>query len=125
MKRSHKIALVLLGGASAGAFSGCSPSSIGRPVRISSQCVYVNDYSVPGAGYYHAPFRRFYPFPYNFYDSRMRMYYFGGQWGLTPFQSPINISSPSEDAARLAEASRTDIVRGGFGGSSGGFFGGS
>jgi hypothetical protein len=121
VKRSHKLALVLLGGASAGAFSGCSQPSIGRPVRISSQCVYVNDYFVPGAGYYHAPFRRFYPFAYNHFDPRLKMYFFGGQWGFSPFQSPINISSPTEDAAKLAEASRTDIVRGGFGSTSGGF----
>jgi hypothetical protein len=122
VKRSHRIALVLLGGASAGAFSGCSESDAARPVRISSQCVYVNDYYVPGAGYYHAPFRRFYPFRYNSYDTRAKLYYFGGQWGRSPFQSPINISSPFEDAARLAEASRTDVVRGGFGGTSGGFY---
>ncbi len=90
-------------------------------MRISSQCVYVNDYYVPGVGYYHAPFRRFYPHTYNYYDSRMKMYFFGGQWALFPFQSPINISSPTDDVARLAEVSRTDIVRGGFGGISGGF----
>ncbi len=118
MKRSQKIALVLLGGASAGAFSGCAPSGVARPVRISSRSVYVNDYFVPGAGYYHAPFRRFYPFPYNHYDARMKMYFFGGQWGYSPLQSPINISSPTEDAASLAEASRTDVVRGGFGSTS-------
>jgi hypothetical protein len=112
---------VLLGGASAGAFLGCSESGVGRPVRISSQCVYVNDYYVRGAGYYHAPFHRFYPFRYNSYEPRVKMFFFGGQWGPQPFQSPINISSPTEDAARLAEASRTDIVRGGFGWSSGGF----
>lgn len=121
MKRSHKVALVLLGGASTAAFSGCLQSVAGEPVRISTQCVYVNDYFVPGAGYYHAPFRQFYPFPYNSYDSRTKMYYFGGKWGFYPNQSVINISSPTEGAAKLAEASRTDIVRGGFGTSSGGY----
>jgi hypothetical protein len=121
VKRSHRIALVLLGGASAGAFSGCSQPGIGSPVRISSQCVYVNDYYVPGVGYYHAPFHRFYPYRYNSYDPRVKMYFAGGQWALLPYQSPINISSPTEDAAKLAEASRTDIVRGGFGRSSGGY----
>jgi hypothetical protein len=121
VKRSHKVALVLLGGASAGAFSGCSRSSTDGPLRISTQCVYVNDFHVPGVGYYHAPFRRFYLLPYNSYDARLKMYFFGGQWGASPFQSPINISSPTEDAATLAEASRTDIVRGGFGITSGGY----
>jgi len=121
VKRSHKLALVLLGGASAGAFSGCAQSGAARPVRISSECVYINDYFIPGAGYYHAPFRRFYPHRYNSYDSNLKMYYFGGQWGLYPFQSPINISSPTDEAASLAEASRIDVVRGGFGSTSGGF----
>jgi len=121
VKRSHRVALVLLGGASAGAFTGCSQSSAGRPVRISSQCVYVNDYYVPGAGFYHAPFHRFFPYAYNYYDARMKMYYYGGLWASQPFQSAVNISSPTEDAAKLAEASRTDVVRGGFGGTSGGY----
>jgi hypothetical protein len=113
--------LVLLGGASAGAFSGCSESDAEKPARISSRCVYVNDYFVPGVGYYHAPFHQFFPFRYNSYDTRQRLYYFGGRLGRTPFQSAINISSPTEEAARLAEAMRTDVVRGGFGSTSGGF----
>jgi len=121
VKRSHKIALVLLGGASAGAFSGCSQSGLPGPVRISSRSVYVNDFYVPGVGYYHAPFHRFFPIQYNAYDTRTKKYYFGGQWADAPIQSPVNISSPTDDAARLAEATRTDIVRGGFGGASGGY----
>lgn len=106
---------MLLGGASAGAFSGCSHSSA---VRISSESVYTNDYFVQGVGYYHAPFQRFFAYPYNYYDPRLMQYFAGGNWLREPFQSPVNISSPTEDAARLAEASRTDISRGGFGHSS-------
>jgi hypothetical protein len=121
VKRSHKVALVLLGGASAGSFTGCTPSGPSGLVRISAQSVYVNDYYVPGAGYYHAPFHEFFAFPYNHFDAVKRMYYYGGRWGLFAYQSPINISSPSENAARQAEGSRTDVVRGGFGSTSGGF----
>lgn len=116
MKRSQRVALALLGGASAGAFSGCSQSSLPRPVRISSQSVYVSNFFVPGVGYYHAPFRRFFPRPYNFFDPILKLYFYGGQWGTAPFQSIVNISSPTDDAASQAEALRTDIVRGGFGG---------
>lgn len=112
---------MLLGGASAGAFTGCSPSDAEKPLRISSQSVYVNNYFVPGAGYYHAPFHAFFPQPYNTYDPRARMYYYGGHWGVNPYQSAISISAPTDAAADAAEAARTDIVRGGFGGSSGGF----
>ena len=125
MKRSHQIALVLLGGISAGTLTSCAPTVGPAPVRISAECVYVNDYYVPGAGYYHAPFHRFYPHPINCYDPALKLYYFGGQWGPTPFLSAINISAPTPEAAQLAEAARTDIQRGGFGSTSGSHFVGS
>lgn len=113
MKRSHRIILVLLGGASAGALAGCSRSP--RPVRISPESVYVNDYFVPGVGYYHAPFHRFYALPYNYYDPNTRRYFFGGEWASAPNQSTVNISAPTDLAAQFAELNRTDVVRGGFG----------
>jgi hypothetical protein len=116
VKRSNKIALVLLGSVSAGAFSACGQST--TRVRISTECVYVNDYYVPGAGYYHAPFQRFYPFRYNHYDPNRKQFYFGGNWGPLPYQSVVNVSAPTPDAAAFAEAARSDIRRGGFGGSS-------
>jgi hypothetical protein len=49
------------------------------------------------------------------------MYFSGGRWATYPHESTVNISSPTEDAANLAEATRTDVVRGGFGWSSGGY----
>ena len=116
MKRSHSIALVLLSGASAGTFSGCSDLQGARPVRISSQCVYPNSYYVRGVGYYHAPFYVFYPYPYNYYDASRRRYFAGGMWLIHPFESEINLSSPTDLTAARAEVARTDVVRGGFGG---------
>lgn len=110
MKRSASIKLVLAGGVVAGALSGCA-----RPTRISTDSVYPNDYQVPGAGYYHAPFHAFYPQPYNFYDAAKKQYYYGGQWGPGPHQSIINVSAPTPAAAQVAEAMRSDISRGGFG----------
>jgi hypothetical protein len=101
---------VLAGGAAAGALAGCA-----RPLRVSHDDVYPNDYQVPGVGYYHAPFHAFYPLPYNSRNQAHGQYYYGGQWGPAPHQSIVNISAPTVEAATKAEAVRTDITRGGFG----------
>ena len=105
-----------------GALSGCSPGGSSGP--ISTEAVYTNDYYVAGVGYYHAPFRDWYALPYNHYDPLKQSYYYGGQWGPQPFASVTNISSPLASAASRVESERTDVSRGGFGGSSH-FFGGS
>jgi len=118
-KRSQSIRLILLGGVSAGALAGCSPND--KP-PLSAETVYSNDYYVPGAGYYHAPFRAWYPMPYNHFDPEKQIYFFGGQWSATPCQSITNVSAPTLEGVAQAEARRTDIARGGFGGSSSGFY---
>ena len=115
MKRSRSIRLVLIGGLSAGALTSCGPDN--RP-PVSASSVYTNNYFVPGVGYYHAPFRAFYPIPYNHYEPGNQKYFFGGQWGDAPHQSITNISAPPPEIAEQAEAQRTDISRGGFGSSS-------
>lgn len=120
MKRSHSIRLVLLSGLSSALLTGCGS----RP-SLSTQNVYTNNFYVPGVGYYHAPFRNWYPLPYNHFDAAQHLYFFGGQWSRQPCQSITNISSPTSAAIQLAENSRTDISRGGFGGYSSGFSGGS
>ncbi len=121
-RRSKRIRLYLIGGLSLGALAGCSPGS--GPQRISSECVYANNYYLPGAGYYHAPFGAWYPHPYNYLDPQTHLYYYGGQWGSAPFVSIINVSSPTAQIAQNVEAARTDIPRGGFGctGGHGGYF---
>ncbi len=113
MKRSRQVRLTLLTGISAGVLAGCSPS--GKPPLTASN-VYTNDYYVPGAGYYHAPFRGWFAYPYNFFDQQRQQYFYGGQWAPSPYESIINISSPTVTAADAAEAVRTDVSRGGFGG---------
>jgi len=115
MKRSQSIRLILLGGLSAGALAGCSE----KP-SISTQNVYTNNFYVPGAGYYHAPFRQWYALPYNHFDAKTQLYFYGGQWGTQPCESITNISAPLPQSVQVAENSRTDIVRGGFGGYSSG-----
>jgi hypothetical protein len=120
-KRSKRVRLLLLGGLTAGALGSCSPA--GRPA-ISAENVYANNFYLPGVGYYHAPFCAWYQHPYNSYDPKTRMYFWGGGWRPEPHQSITNISSPSPQAARSAEAMRTDITRGGFGctGGYGGYY---
>jgi hypothetical protein len=116
MKRSKHIRLVLLGTVATGAFHACGPSD--QPNALSTANVYANDYYIAGAGYYHAPFRAWYPMPYNSYDTSRKMYYHGGQWSPTPYESIVNLSSPTPEAVRVAESARTDVQRGGFGSSS-------
>jgi hypothetical protein len=96
----------------AGALSGCSPQD--RPA-ISADNVYTNNYYVPGAGYYHAPFCTWYPIPYNHFDAQKQMYYWGGNWCAIPHQSITNLSSPSPQTALAVQARSSDIPRGGFG----------
>lgn len=114
MKRSRSIRLVLLGGVSAGTLVGCGP---GTPA-VSTQDVFTNDHQVRGAGYYHAPFRAWYAFPYNHFDPATKRYYYGGQWGAAPHESAVNISTPSPEAVQRVAAQRTDVRRSGFGSTS-------
>jgi hypothetical protein len=112
VKRSRSIRLVLLGGVSAGALTACDP---GANTRVSADAYYTNNYYVPGAGYYHAPFRAWYPLAYNHCDPGTKFYYFGGQWSPTPHASITNISAPTLAAAQQAQSL---VVRSGFGSTS-------
>jgi hypothetical protein len=107
---------VLLGGLSAGAIVGCGPA---QPPPLSSEAVYTNNSYVPGVGYYHAPFRAWFELPYNHFDPQTKRFFYGGQWAPTPCETITNISAPSPGIVQQAEARRTDVVRGGFGGTSG------
>ena len=119
VKRSQSIRLVLIGGLSVSALTGCQDK--GRAV-LSVDGVYTNNYYVPGVGYYHAPFRAWFSLPYNHFDPQTQRYFYGGQWGVAPFENLTNISPPTAEAAVLAEAQRSDVSRGGFGGTSHGHY---
>ncbi len=110
MKRSKSIRLFLLGSLSTVALTGCE-----QKPSVSTQNFYTNNFYVPGTGYYHAPFRNWYALPYNHFDTQKRLYFYGGQWGAQPCASITNISAPTPEAVTLAQNSRTDIARGGFG----------
>ena len=112
---------MLIGGISAVAISGCDQ---GKP-PLSAENVYTNNFFIAGVGYYHAPFRAWYALPYNHFDPQTQRYFYGGQWSVTACQSITNISAPTAQVAQQAEATRTDIVRGGFGSTSHSYFIGS
>jgi hypothetical protein len=118
VKRSRTIRLLLLGGLSASVLGGCT-SGASAKAPVSAEAVYTNNYYVPGVGYYHAPFRGWYPLPYNHFDAQRQQYFYGGLWGPAPCANFTNLSSPTLQAAQVAEAQRTDISRGGFGSTSG------
>lgn len=118
MKRSRSIRLVLVGGLSAGALTSCNRESPPIPI-VSAANVYTNNYHVPGVGYYHAPFRAWYPTRYNEFNAQTGQYFYGGAWHPAPHESITNLSSPDFAAAQQAESTRTDISRGGFGRTSG------
>jgi hypothetical protein len=118
MKRSKIVKRVLLGTLTAGALSACAVAA--SAPMVTTESYLTNDEHVPGAGYYHAPFRAFYAFPYNHYDVSRKLYFYGGRWGSSPYRSIVNISAPTPEAVRAATASRTDNVRrSGFGATSG------
>jgi hypothetical protein len=107
---------VLVGTVATGAFHACVPSD--QADAVSTSNVYANDSYIAGAGYYHAPFRAWYPMPYNSYDAGRKMYYYGGRWAPAPYESVVNLSSPTAEAVRQEEATRSNVTRGGFGSSS-------
>lgn len=86
---------------------------------MTSDNVYTNDHYVPRLGYYHAPFRAWYAERYNHYDPATRLYFQGGQWLATPHSSITNLSSPTDEAVRLAQLVQPVHRRGGFGTTSG------
>ena len=114
VKRSRSVQRLLLGGLTAGALATTAAAASAIP-RVTTESYYTNDAHIPGVGYYHAPFRAFYPQPYNHYDAQRKMYFYGGTWGAAPHRSIVNISAPTPEAAQRAEAARTDIRRSGFG----------
>lgn len=120
MKRSQSVKLVLIGGLSAGALVGCD-SSPNQPRAFRSGNVYTNNYYVARLGYYHAPFRAWYPLPYNHYDAQRNAYYHGGTWSPSPLMTITNLSEPTPEALRAARAAIAPagtVSRGGFGGTS-------
>jgi hypothetical protein len=123
MKRSRNVVLVLSGALATGTFAGCHSSYEAELAeQLNPQGTYTNNYYVSGAGYYHAAYHGWYPYPYNYYDPS-RGYYHGGAWSSTPESGAVSASHPSasavHEASTRASATRSSTVsRGGFGSSS-------
>lgn len=120
MKRSQRIVLVL-SGALAAAPMGCNRGpdwGEDEEQALSPNSTYTNNHYVRGAGYYHAPYHAWFPFPYNSYAPD-RGYYHGGSWTPEPNKSSTMASQPSAETVRTAQAAhRSAVSRGGFGRSS-------
>ena len=112
--------MLVLSGAVASALLGCSRETADA-VKLSASTIYTNNHYVPGAGYYHAPFHAWYPFPYNAYSGN-RGYYYGGTWNAYPHEHSVAASQPSTYGVNKAtadhQAHHGATRRGGFGSSS-------
>ena len=51
----------------------------GEPSTADTATAYPMNHYLPGAGYYHAPYHAWFPFPFGFHDAS-RGWYRGGQW---------------------------------------------
>jgi hypothetical protein len=119
MRRSAKVALVLLGtagvvGVGALAFDSWrrardedAPPPAPQPPAppISATQTYPNNDFIPGVGYYHAPYHGWFPFPFNYHDPS-RGYYGGGLWQAAPFIANLLSSRPTEQSVAAALAAR-------------------
>lgn len=93
---------------------------------------FTNDHYLAHAGYYHAPYRAWFPHRYNYFDSQQQKYFHGGQWSAQPHQSFTNISTPLPQAVAEAIAKQpkppvqsSSTTRSGFGSTSRSSWGGS
>jgi hypothetical protein len=124
MKRSRQVVLVLSGGLSLGALTGCDSGPDNRPPPVNAQNTYTNNHYVSRAGYYHAPYHAWFPYPYNYHEP-VRGYYHGGSWTQQPETPKITYSQPTPEAAKLAndksgasKPANSTTRRSGFGSSS-------
>lgn len=116
MKKSTMVTLVL----SSRLVAGCDDNpAIGdwSTQGASATNTVTNNTYVAGRGYYHAPYYRWYEYPYNFYRPGFG-YYHGGFYTRDPEVSAITVSRPMASArsfgSKMGTSSR-GITRGGFG----------
>ena len=118
-RRSKQIALVLLGtmGVVGGAAvweawqrAGLENNSTVTPpatpaAPLAADRDYPNNDFTPGVGYYHAPYRSWFPFPFNHHDPS-RGFFGGGLWQAAPFAAGLLSSRPTGDAVTSALAAQ-------------------
>jgi hypothetical protein len=118
-RRSQQIALVLLG--TMGVVGGAvvwdawrraqpdTPAATEQPgvpsPPVAADRDYQNNDFTPGVGYYHAPYRSWFPFPFNHHDPS-RGFFGGGLWQAAPFAAGLLSSRPTGDAVSSALAAQ-------------------
>ncbi|PTX95489.1 hypothetical protein [Opitutus sp. ER46] len=140
MRRSHQVALVLLGTAGVVGVAmvwdaarrqrteSTATASLPPGEPVSADRTYSNNEFVPGVGYYHAPYHAWFPYPYNHHDPA-RGYFAGGAWQAVPWIAALTQSRPAAPAVSSALAAqqayaqkrRDDPPRAQAGGGSSGF----
>lgn len=108
MKRCKKVILIL-SGALTTLPMGCSraPRDL-PPVELSTENTYTNNHYVPGAGYYHAHYGSWFPYPYNHHDPA-RGYFAGGSWSPEAHTSALTASKPASGAVANAQAAHSAL----------------
>lgn len=103
MRKPQSIIIALIG---AGVAGGAALNSFNRPPARSyasssyrpaaARRSYQTDEYVSGLGYFHAPYRAFYPYRFNYYDPN-RGYFHGGLWTPQPMQTLISSAMPADE----------------------------
>jgi hypothetical protein len=131
MKKSTLVTLVL-SGALAG---GCDDQSQNGRSGQAANTILTNNTYTPSLGYYHAPYRGWFEYPYNYYRPGFG-YYHGGTYSPQPEVSDVVASFPSRPftfgtggvggGGHIGSiASSSSVSRGGFGSIGHGGFSGS
>jgi len=87
MRKSKAVTLIL----SCSLLAGCDPDA--NQFAAADNTAYTNNTYQSGYGYWHAPYRQWYPYPFNYYSPSYG-YYHGGSWSAAPEESKITVSSP-------------------------------
>lgn len=83
-----------------------APSATAKPtVPVEANRTYQNNEFVPGAGYYHAPYHSWFPFPFNHHDPA-HGYFAGGVWHAAPIVASLLSSRPSPAGFANARAAQ-------------------
>jgi len=112
MRKSTAVTLILSGSLLAGCDRQNALSSAGNPGGNAGLSVTNNTYD-PARGYYHAPYRAWYPHPHNYYDPASG-YYYNGHWSSVPDTSKTTPSTPAMAASGRSSGS-SFLSRFGFG----------
>lgn len=119
-RRSQRVAVVFLGAVGvvggvvawdawrhASAAADAQPEQLEpAPSPVAADRTYRNNDFIPGVGYYHAPYRAWFPQPYNFHDPN-RGYFGGGLWQAAPFIASMLSSRPTQPAVNSALAAQS------------------